>query len=109
MKEKYIKLKSVIDILYANKTIDDSSIDPNAINEILALPTEEIEDIKDSQDLNIPRYDYGKLNPYDYDTEWTTLNVNSYIPEPCKKCSNHPSNGGSGICHCILVLPRVTC
>lgn len=24
------------------------------------------------------------------------------IPEPCQKCSNHPSNGGSGICHCIL-------
>ena len=24
------------------------------------------------------------------------------IPESCKKCSNHPSNGGSGICHCIL-------
>lgn len=24
------------------------------------------------------------------------------IPEACKNCSNHPSNGGSGICHCIL-------
>ena len=24
------------------------------------------------------------------------------IPASCKKCSNHPSNGGSGICHCIL-------
>ena len=25
-----------------------------------------------------------------------------YIPEACKGCSNHPSNGGDGICHCIL-------
>lgn len=24
------------------------------------------------------------------------------IPMPCRCCSNHPSNGGSGICHCIL-------
>lgn len=29
--------------------------------------------------------------------------------DPCKYCSNHPRNGGSGICHCILGLPRVTC
>lgn len=24
------------------------------------------------------------------------------IPTACKGCSNHPSNGGSGICHCTL-------
>ena len=24
------------------------------------------------------------------------------IPDPCKNCSNHPSNGGSGICHCTV-------
>lgn len=24
------------------------------------------------------------------------------IPDACKACSNHPSNGGSGICHCTL-------
>lgn len=24
------------------------------------------------------------------------------IPNCCKACSNHPSNGGSGICHCTL-------
>lgn len=23
------------------------------------------------------------------------------IPSTCRNCSNHPSNGGSGICHCI--------
>ena len=30
------------------------------------------------------------------------------IPEPCKKCNNHPSNGGSGICQCTLGLPTIT-
>lgn len=24
------------------------------------------------------------------------------IPEACKNCSNHPSNGGSGVCFCTL-------
>ena len=30
------------------------------------------------------------------------------IPEPCRGCSNHPSNGGSGICLCTLGLPKIT-
>jgi len=32
-----------------------------------------------------------------------------YSSDPCKTCSNHPKNGGSGICHCILGLPKITC
>lgn len=24
------------------------------------------------------------------------------IPAPCRMCPNHPTNGGSGVCHCIL-------
>lgn len=31
-----------------------------------------------------------------------------YIPAACRSCSNHPSNGGSGICHCTLGLPTIT-
>ena len=29
-------------------------------------------------------------------------------PEPCKNCPTHPSNGGDGICHCTLGLPKIT-
>ena len=25
-----------------------------------------------------------------------------YIPECCRNCQNHPSNGGSGVCNCTL-------
>lgn len=25
---------------------------------------------------------------------------------PCDKCSNNPKNGGSGICNCILGMPK---
>lgn len=31
------------------------------------------------------------------------------IPSYCINCSNHPSNGGSGICHCTLGSPQITC
>lgn len=31
-----------------------------------------------------------------------TLNNNYFIPIQCRGCSNHPSNGGSGICNCII-------
>lgn len=27
----------------------------------------------------------------------------------CRTCSNHPSNGGSGICHCIMGITPLTC
>ena len=31
------------------------------------------------------------------------------IPSACRNCTNHPVNGGTGICHCILGIPKVTC
>ena len=36
---------------------------------------------------------FGFLNSREY---------NSFVPAPCKNCPNHPLNGGTGICHCIL-------
>ena len=33
----------------------------------------------------------------------------SGIPEACRNCSNHPSNGGSGICNCTLGMTKITC
>ena len=33
---------------------------------------------------------------------------NSYIPSCCRNCSNHPSNGGSGICCCSLPYMTTT-
>jgi len=28
-------------------------------------------------------------------------------PLPCQCCSNHPSNGGNGVCNCTLGLPEI--
>ena len=33
----------------------------------------------------------------------------AYNGSPCDHCSNNPKNGGSGICHCILGQPQITC
>ena len=30
------------------------------------------------------------------------------LPDACKTCSNHPRNGGSGVCLCTLGMPNIT-
>ena len=43
----------------------------------------------------------GCINPhYKYIVFYN--DCNNMIPEPCRKCSNHPKNGGTGICNCTL-------
>ena len=37
------------------------------------------------------------------DTVWEDENV----PMACRMCSNHPINGGSGICWCVLGVPEI--
>lgn len=31
------------------------------------------------------------------------------IPDACKHCATHPSNGGDGICWCVLGSYHITC
>lgn len=31
------------------------------------------------------------------------------VPPSCKNCPQHPINGGSGNCNCILGSPQITC
>lgn len=31
-----------------------------------------------------------------------TSEHDAFLPDVCKGCPNHPSNGGSGICNCVL-------
>ena len=44
-------------------------------------------------------------------TDKTVISTNytwTNVPIACKGCSNHPSNGGSGICNCTLGTPIIT-
>ena len=42
--------------------------------------------------------------------EYINLKTKSWlnIPPGCRHCSNHPSNGGSGICHCTIGIQTTT-
>ena len=40
----------------------------------------------------------------------TSTEAKQDVPDNCKSCSNHPSNGGSGNCNCMLgSMGQVTC
>ena len=48
------------------------------------------------------------------DSGYTVLNTipkieynNTYIPEACRTCSSHPSNGGTGLCACSKAYPEL--
>lgn len=64
--------------------------------------------IEEKQDffIRIP-YTEREKNIVDLDNGWsiTTNDTNiTNIPSGCRSCSNHPINGGSEICHCIIGL-----
>lgn len=51
----------------------------------------------------IPQINTPYVQVKDWKPEFYTISdLKDNTPEACKTCSNHPSNGGSGICHCIL-------
>lgn len=61
----------------------------------------------------IVRVPFGE-NSLEYDKQ---PSLNDYInapyslateQSPCDSCSNNVKNGGSGICNCILGLPKIT-
>lgn len=43
--------------------------------------------------------------------DWSKLNIKSYdnIPDSCRYCATHPSNGGDGICWCVSGSYHITC
>lgn len=41
--------------------------------------------------------------------DWPVEPQRTAYPSACACCPNHPSNGGSGICHCILGTSPVIC
>lgn len=52
----------------------------------------------------IPKINSPYVQIEDWKPQFYTISSNGKdnIPEACKNCSNHPSNGGSGLCHCTL-------
>lgn len=55
--------------------------------------------IEQDEIVRIP-YEPGEYEYPAVSAEWT--NADNLTPSCCRGCSNHPSNGGSGICNCTL-------
>ena len=63
--------------------------------------------VKELNELLEKEFERGKRSVKKENTvDWTKTLIDciptEYIPAACKTCSNHPSNGGSGICNCVL-------
>ena len=44
----------------------------------------------------------------DYPIVWSSdVWEEKNIPPSCLHCSNHPINGGSGVCWCVLGIPEI--
>ena len=50
-----------------------------------------------------------ELNPKMQTIEIPTIKYPAFQSEACRCCANNPLNGGSGICHCTLGIPKITC
>ena len=83
----------------------------SGIEDIVKKAIEKIYDKPETKELLPP--DISIPSPdthFEHILDWTkTTPLFDNIPSACRACSNHPSNGGSGICHCILGSPQITC
>ena len=44
----------------------------------------------------------------DYPIVWSSdVWEEKNVPPSCRHCSNHPINGGSGVCWCVLGIPEI--
>lgn len=84
----------------------------SSIEDIVKEAMEKICNKPEIKDWCLPR-DISVETPdihFEHLIDWRQSNPSSSgIPESCRTCSNHPSNGGSGICHCVMGLPQVMC
>lgn len=53
------------------------------------------------------KFDTQSYNDGTFTPIFTNINVDTQFSNPCLMCKNHPSNGGSGICHCTLNIKPI--
>ena len=58
-----------------------------------------IKELKDDESIKGLEYIQKMLN---MDEDDLRLPMTAHTPLACRNCSNHPNNGGNGICHCTL-------
>lgn len=117
--EKYEELKQLMIDLEGKKYDDLSDDSKKAFTDIIdKIPESNVWMILllmmlspfDLKEVNTPFQ-----NPVDIKSiprcGWIDDNSRNFyttIPEACKNCSNHPSNGGDGICNCVLGITPIS-
>lgn len=80
----------------------------------------EVDDNEYCCDKYVPKKEKEKTDPiignapdihFEHLLDWCNASPSDIdvIPYACRTCSNHPSNGGSGICHCVMGIPQMKC
>ena len=70
-----------------------------------------VSDLQKQVDRLQAKYDYDKYREEHPTAVDTHSNMYDGIPNCCRHCSNHPINGGSGICNCTAPMferPTIT-
>ena len=67
----------------------------------IQITTDNYEQFLFIQEMARQCVDGGHKEKYDGTATFAVPTI-EYIPETCKNCPGHPSNGGSGICYCTL-------
>ena len=75
--------------------ITNTNIEKSDIKKYIEELYKEIKEVEEELDKLFEELEKLPQNSH-YDISYTG------IPTACRHCMNHPSNGGSGICHCIL-------
>lgn len=81
-------------------------IDPVDIHDEISAGFSRIENVIREEMAKISEHIYDAIHP-ETPVKFT-WDDKLHIPAACRSCSNHPSNGGSGICHCTLGSYGVT-
>ena len=88
----------------------------NKANDILEALRKQISDAAEASKVYLNTPDIGQIPAPAWNGSWAEEEAkkwgpypNDNIPAACRSCSNHPSNGGSGICHCIIGTQPIMC
>lgn len=82
-----------------NKFLEDKTIYTDQYVNYTTHRTSDFINYPDERQVN----DFGVYNDF-----YQKMYQSPFQQQSCLGCSNHPNNGGSGICHCTLGLPIIT-
>ena len=103
-------IMALIDNAYrAGEVAAETEAIESKANDILEALRKQISDAAETSKIYINQ---PKINKRPYPINPCTPLIDpsvTNIPEGCRYCSNHPSNGGSGICNCIIGTQPIMC